>query len=144
MPSTYETDFYSWTQQTAQKLRDRDVLDESDLALVIEEIEDLGKAEYKTLRSSLRELIVHCLKWQYQPAKRSKSWRRSINKQITKSEAALLDNPSLKSKLEQMRDEAYTLAVQQASRETGLDKNFFPASCPYTIQQLFEFGGPEI
>ena len=79
MQSSYDSDFYSWTQETAEKLRRGEALGSSDLQNIVQEIEDLGKAEYKSLRSALRELIVHRLWWDYQRAKRSPSWRRSIN-----------------------------------------------------------------
>ncbi len=91
----------------------------------------------------MRELIVHRLKWDYQRAKRSPSWRRSINKHIAEAEDTLADNPSLKPKLEEILGEAYQRGVLQAARETELDRSVFPVICPYTVEELFASGGRE-
>lgn len=40
--------------------------------------EAMGRAERHALSSQLRRLMVHILKWKYQPEKRSTSWVRTI------------------------------------------------------------------
>ena len=40
--------------------------------------EAMGRAERHALNSQLRRLMLHILKWKYQPEKRSISWVRSI------------------------------------------------------------------
>jgi hypothetical protein len=40
--------------------------------------EAMGRAERHALNSQLRRLMVHILKWKYQPQKRSTSWVRTI------------------------------------------------------------------
>ncbi len=40
--------------------------------------EAMGRAERHALSSQLRRLMVHILKWKYQPEKRSTSWIRTI------------------------------------------------------------------
>lgn len=45
---------------------------------LIELYEAMGRAERHALNSQLRRLMLHILKWKYQPEKRSTSWVRSI------------------------------------------------------------------
>ena len=62
-----DTDFYAWTQQQAEKLREvRDNrLDAENLA---EEVADLGKSEQRTVTSHLDQVLIHLLKAAYSPA----------------------------------------------------------------------------
>jgi predicted DNA-binding ribbon-helix-helix protein len=75
----YERDFYSWSIEQARLLREgrTDALDRDNLA---EEIESLGREQFNKLVSALRVAIMHMLKWDHQPAKRSRSWMLSIAK----------------------------------------------------------------
>jgi uncharacterized damage-inducible protein DinB len=64
--TTYDTDFYQWTQQQADLLRQGalSALDRENLA---EEIESMGKSGQRAVESYLRNILLHLLKWQYQP-----------------------------------------------------------------------------
>ncbi len=68
----YERDYYSWALEQAQALRARrtEALDWENLA---EEVEGLGRGEVRELESRLEVLLVHLLKWRYQPKKRRRS-----------------------------------------------------------------------
>jgi hypothetical protein len=81
--STYETDFYRWTQETAEKLR-QGRLAEVDLEQIAEEIEEMGRSERHELRNRLAVLLAHLLKWQYQPDWRGNSWLFTIEEQRKK------------------------------------------------------------
>src|SRR4030095_1565337 len=74
---SYDTDFYAWAQQQAEAWRAKDwaALDIEHLA---EEVEDLRKTERRAVRSQLRLILSHLLKWRYQPLKRTDSWRSTI------------------------------------------------------------------
>ena len=67
---TYEADFYSWALRQARLVREGR-LAEADLANIAEELADLGRSEYREMRSALARTLQHMLKWDYQPAKRS-------------------------------------------------------------------------
>jgi hypothetical protein len=129
----YENDFYGWTQQQAQLLRNREVgrIDWNHLA---EEIEDMGRAEKRQLESRLEVLIMHLLKWQFQPNLRSRSWQLTIKEQRLRLEKLLQENPSLKSILTDVRAKIYPLAVISAEKETGLSS--FPETCPYNLTEI--------
>lgn len=69
--SLYETDFYAWTQEQAEFLRDGK-WSQLDLVNLIEEIESFGKQQRYELRNRLSILIEHLLKWEYQSNRRSR------------------------------------------------------------------------
>jgi hypothetical protein len=129
----YETDFYSWTQQQAQLLRNQQFgqIDYNNLA---EEIEDMGRSEKRELGSRLEILITHLLKWQFQPNLRSRSWKLTIKEQRLRLEKLLKENPSLKSSIEDLKESTYPLAVISAEKETGLSS--FPETCPYNLTEI--------
>ena len=132
-PIEYQTDFYAWTQQQAELLRNKKIgqLDWCNLA---EEIEDMGRSEKRQLESRLEVLIMHLLKWQFQPNLRSRSWQLTIKEQRLRLEKLLAENPSLKSKLTDTKEKVYPLAVISAERETGL--SLFPEVCPYDLTDI--------
>lgn len=69
----YEQDFYGWTQEQGALLREGR-FNALDIANLIEEIETMGRAEKRELQNRLMVLLVHLLKWKYQPARRGRSW----------------------------------------------------------------------
>ncbi|MEB3190163.1 MAG: DUF29 domain-containing protein [Snowella sp.] len=78
MGTTYDHDLTLWAKDTAQLLRER-CWDAIDWGHLIEEVEDLGKSERSAIGSQMERIMVHLLKWQYQPQRRSDSWLDSIN-----------------------------------------------------------------
>ncbi|GAB4232165.1 MAG: DUF29 domain-containing protein [Stanieria sp.] len=131
----YDQDFYAWTIATAKALRERD-LTNLDWDNLIEEIESLGRQEKRELVNRLIILVMHLLKWQYQPNKRSRSWELTIKIQRLDVEKLLLDNPSLKSYIKEAISSGYNKAVLKAAQETGLAIEVFPSVCPYTWEEL--------
>ena len=78
----YEQDFYTWTQTTAALIRAGQWKDIDPVSLA-EEVESLGKSQQRELASRLDVLLMHLLKWRYQPDRRQtgQSWRSSIRTQ---------------------------------------------------------------
>ncbi len=71
-PSTsYDDDIIVWATEQARLLREGQFT-QLDIAHLIEEIEDVGKRERRELASRMAILLAHLLKWQSQPARRSK------------------------------------------------------------------------
>jgi predicted DNA-binding ribbon-helix-helix protein len=135
----YEQDYYLWLETTIEKLKDNE-FKTLDIENLIEELETLGRSEKKALRSYLRLIVMHLLKWQYQPEKRSKSWQITIRNNRFEIAEALQDSPSLKPQLAELLNQCYPRAVMEASEETGLPVSTFPTSCPYTIEQILDYG----
>lgn len=139
----YDKDFAEWIRINVELLRSGQVA-EADLAHIAEEIEDMGKSDYRALKSALTQILVHLLKYRYQPAKRTRSWLVSIGKQRIKMEDILRDSPSLKPQLPQMLIASYDPAVRLASLETGIPRDQFPASCPFDMAQVLDMDFPTL
>ncbi len=115
----YDTDFYAWANEQAALLR-AGKLGEADIANIAEEIESIGKTEKRELVNRLTVLLLHLLKWQYQPERRGSSWQTTIRVQRISLARHIKDNPSLKTTITAALDDAYTIAVIEAAGETGL------------------------
>ena len=135
MQSNYEQDFYGWVQTTLKQLRDRD-LTNLDWDNLIEEIESLGKQEKRELVNRLIVLLMHLLKWEYQPEKRSKSWFATIKIQRIEIIDQIESNPSLKSYINDALVKSYRVAILEAVKETGLSSKTFPEFCPYAWSEI--------
>ena len=133
--ATYETDFYLWTQQQADLLR-QGALSALDIENLIEEIDDMGRSQKNALQGYLFNVIMHLLKWQYQPQRRGNSWRLSVDNGRNSIERLLENNPSLVRQLTALVAAEYHRARRQASRETGLPLTTFPEQCPFTVEQI--------
>ncbi|GET41178.1 hypothetical protein MiSe_59900 [Microseira wollei NIES-4236] len=133
----YETDYMQWIETTIEKLRSQDYAN-VDWENLIEEIEDLGRSERKSLKSNLIVILLHLLKWQFQPERRSGSWEASIIEHRRRVKDDLIDSPSLKPYLENIFVECYAQAVKQAKAETGLPLETFPVQCPYELPQVID------
>jgi hypothetical protein len=133
----YNEDFYAWANEQAGLLR-AGKLAEADIMHIAEEIESMGKGEKRELVSRLNVLLLHLLKWQYQPSHRGHSWRNSIRIQRREVTAHMADNPSLKALLSQAIDQAYGTAVIEAETETGLDGATFPVICEWSYEQIMD------
>ena len=133
----YERDFYAWANEQAALLR-AGRLDQADIANIAEEIESMGRSEKRELISRLAVLLMHLLKWRYQPSMRGTSWRLTIEVQRRALVRHLADNPSLKSKLAECITDAFQDARLEAARETGLAIRGFPRTGPWTYDQIID------
>ncbi len=131
----YEQDFYAWANEQAALLR-AGRLSEADIENIAEEIESMGRSEKRELVSRLKVLLIHLLKWQFQPVLRGNSWRLSVEEQRREVADHMADNPSLKDRLPIALASAYATAVLGAARETGFDRTTFPPACPWTYEQI--------
>ncbi len=133
----YEEDFYAWLLNNVQLLR-QGRFAEADVEHIAEELESMGKRDKRELISRLSVLIMHLLKWQFQSDKQSRSWERTIDEQREQVLLILQDSPSLKYQIDQEISRSYGLAVMAAAKETGINKNVFPETCPYSMEQIFD------
>ncbi len=95
--AAYDQDLYTWSLQQAQLLRERK-FDQADREHIIEEIEDMSKFEKRALQSFIETLLMHLLKWQYQPAYQGHSWKFTIIEQRKRVIEHLQENLGLKNK----------------------------------------------
>ena len=137
VPTAYETDFYGWTQDQIKALKNR-CIDDIDFDHLIEELESMGASERRELVSRLAVLMMHLLKWRYQPDRRGKSWEFTIKEQRRKIPKHLQENPSLKPRLADLMESAYEDALYLAEAETGLHKSLFPIDCPWSFELMLD------
>ncbi|ADH90399.1 protein of unknown function DUF29 [Ancylobacter novellus DSM 506] len=137
-PATdYDTDFHAWAMEQAKRIREGafEALDRENVA---EEIESLGREQFSKLRSAYRVLLMHMLKWDHQPEKRTRSWLLTIVQQRQKVEDVITDSPSLKSRREEATASAYRGARKEAAAETGIPLRTFPETNPYPLDEIME------
>jgi hypothetical protein len=137
--TSYETDFYGWANEQAALLRSGR-LSEADIANIAEEIESLGKSEKRELVSRLTVLLMHLLKWKYQPLGRSSSWETTIKLQRNDIVDHMADNPSLQPLVPEAMAKANRNAVLSAADETKLPHSIFPKTCEWSFDQVVDPG----
>jgi Domain of unknown function DUF29 len=135
----YEQDFYAWAKAQADLLRAERCSD-LDLEHLIEEIDDLGEALRRSVRSRIRTLIEHLLKLEHSPAQDPRSgWYDAVLAQ----RSDLLDEltASIRREVEPTLPDLYDRARQNAA--TSLRKHgehaaaaALPGTCPYTLDQI--------
>ncbi|MBU2765612.1 DUF29 domain-containing protein [Acidithiobacillus ferrivorans] len=141
--SLYERDFLAWIESQVDVLRSRQT-GRLDWDNVLEEMESMGRSEKNALRSRLQGLLMHLMKWQWQPEKRSKSWASSIRNQRLGLKYLFKDSPSLKRLIPELLPDAWGDAADEAAFETGLPISTFPEACPWDVDtQLLVDWWPE-
>jgi len=130
----YEQDYYLWIATTIDQLR-QGRLAEVDLDSLIEELEDMGKSQKSVVKSNLRVVLMHLLKYAYQPANRSNSWLYTLLEHRTRLADGFKDSPSLRGFCGDIFDECYSTARKFAATETGLPLDTFPSESPFTPEQ---------
>jgi hypothetical protein len=134
----YDKDFYKWTKTQAGLLKKGNIKD-LDIDNLIEEIESLGRNDKRALQSQVTRMLMHLLKFKYQPEKQvdSNSWDNSIIAATMEIGSLIEYSPSLKTELKKVYSKAYKDARKYAAKESRLDIKVFPEKCPWTIEELF-------
>ena len=129
----YEADETAWLDAMAD-LIEQGRLDELDYAHLREYLSDMAKRDRREVESRLALLIEHLLKWDYQPKKRTRSWRRTI---LVQQQELAEDCAGgvLRNHAEETLAKIYSKASARAVAETGLAPKTFPKECPYTLDQ---------
>lgn len=130
----YNRDYYLWLSHTAQLISEGK-LSEVDTANLIEEIEDMGRSEKRAIESNLVVVLLHLLKYKYQPERRTNSWKSSIREHRRRLRKAFSASPSLKGYCEEVFSECYQDGREQAADETELPLNTFPPKSPFTLDE---------
>jgi hypothetical protein len=133
----YDRDLYSWAVEQAALLRAGKIA-EADALNIAEELDDVGNEQYDKLESALRVILLHLLKWDHQPERRSRSWHLSIAVQRKHVAKVLRKNPGLKPRTDEAATEAYDVARLEAAGETDMDEAAFPQDCPYSWEQIMQ------
>lgn len=98
----------------------------------------MGIGAKKALKSNLVVLLLHLLKYRFQPRRRSRSWRAGIVEHRQRLRDDFRSSPSLRGYARDMFEEAYADARARALAETGLPVQRFPAEPPFTLEQVLD------
>jgi hypothetical protein len=133
----HDRDHFAWAMRQADLLAAQR-FSELDLANLVEEIADLGGSIKREIRSRLRLLLMHLLKWAYQPEHRSGSWSSTVIEQRESLIDLIRESPSLRTYPADVLAQQYTVARRLAAAETDLSLQHFPEQCPFTIEQVLD------
>jgi hypothetical protein len=139
--ATYDSDVHQWAVEQAAHLR-AGRLESLDLEYIAEEIDSVGRSEKREIESRLEVLLMHLLKWRFQPEKRTRSWQRTISLQRLKLKEVIDENPSLHNWPDLKLAGSYEAAHIAAEKETGLAFEVFPETCPFSIAQIMDDAFP--
>lgn len=151
MATKYETDFYGWTQEQSAKLRalltERSNLD-VDLENIAEEIDSLGRSDYRQLVSRLEEICIHLLKLQYSLSwEPRRGWKNSVSGQRYGLTKLLKESPSLKPRMISALAEGYEDALRHFTDKKLISLTMpmhLPATSPFDLDDcLSEDWWPE-
>jgi hypothetical protein len=108
---------------------------EMDFPNLSEFLADMAKRDRREVSSRLVVLLIHLLKWEYQPDHRSGSWQGTILEQ-RRELRKLLESGTLHNHADSVLAEAYADARKQAAAETGLPRGTFPGECRWDLESL--------
>ena len=133
--TAYKQDIHAWALEQIELLK-AGRFDEIDALNIAEEIQDVAEREYDKLQSALAIILLHMLKWEHQPERRSRSWQNSIVEHRARVERQLRKFPSLKSRRGEAVEEAYEDARRWCEIETRIPEVDFAFSCPYDLEEI--------
>jgi hypothetical protein len=131
----YEDDLYAWVQEQVALLQAGRV-DEIDAANIAEELGDVGKSEFNSLASAVEIVLLHLIKWDQQPERRSRSWENSIAEHRDRIADILTDNPSLKRRQDDAVIRGYRHARRRTSSEMDRAIRLIAETCPYSWNDI--------
>ncbi|MEH2455098.1 DUF29 domain-containing protein [Nostoc sp.] len=142
-PSTqtlYDQDYYLWLRTTINQLRTSQFLS-VDLDNLIEELEDMGRSQKRTVKSLLIRLFEHLLKLTYWNVERERNqghWKGEIRTFRREIKDELKDSPSLKPYILEIFDQCYEDARTEASDRSQLSIDIFPLIPIGSLEQILD------
>lgn len=134
LPNLYEVDETAWLEEMSRLVYEGR-FGELDYQNLASYLDDMAARDRREVKSRLKVLLAHLLKWEAQPGYQCGSWKATILVQQQELQA-LLESKTLRNHAEKVLQEAYRLAVAIAISETGLLHDTFPSSCAYTVEHL--------
>ncbi len=131
----YDEDFAAWVQSQAVLLREHR-FDELDIANLVEEVESVGRSEFRAFVSAVELIILHMMKWDYQPERQGRSWRVTIMTQRRVVSRLLKENPSFKARIAEAIEDAYGVVPALVEQATTIPAERLPQTCPYNWDDI--------
>jgi hypothetical protein len=134
LPALYEQDETAWLEIMADLClrRDYQVLDLRHLG---EYLADMAKRDRREVLNRLETLLVHLLKWEFQPNKQTASWKGTILEQ-RRQLRHLVASKTLMNHAVNVLADAYADARKQAAVETQMKASKFPKECPWGLDGI--------
>ena len=132
----YTRDETAWLDVMARLIAERR-FGELDYEHLHEFLTDMARRDRREVLSRLTTLLMHLLKFKYQPDLRSNSWVKTIEEQRLELRD-LLESGTLRNHAHDVLAKAHERAVKLASIETGLSESTFPRACPLTLEDILE------
>ena len=99
----------------------------------------MAKTERRELRSRIKVLLTHLVKWQFHPQRRSRSWKTTIDVQRLEIQEQLDENPGLKPSVPEILAQAYkTARLDVSGRFLRRSDPQPPVACPWTFEQVMD------
>jgi hypothetical protein len=130
----YETDETAWLEHSADLLR-TGRLEELDSAVLAEYLTDMAISDRREVTSRLIVLLMHLLKWEFQPEGRCGSWLSTILEQ-QRELRSLMESGTLFNHAGDVLPDAYSHAIKQAAAETKIPRKGFPSDCPWNLETM--------
>ncbi|MCW6037394.1 DUF29 domain-containing protein [Spirulina subsalsa FACHB-351] len=133
--SLYDLDREQWLSKTIDCLK-HNRLEELDQQHLIEELEELGRREKKSVERFLEQIIRHLLLLQYWHSEseyNANHWKAEIMSFRGQLNEDLTQN--LQNHLQENQANIYVKALNYVRQKTGYTVQF-PEECPYSLEQL--------
>lgn len=134
LAALYETDETAWLEQSADLVR-AGRLDQLDLESLSEYLSAMARRDRREVFSRLVVLLVHLLKWEHQPERRSGSWRGTIREQRRELQQ-LLESGTLRNHAVQVFANAYAESRLQAAEEMEIDTANIRTQCAWGFDEV--------
>jgi hypothetical protein len=130
----HDHDFNLWVEETKKAIQNRD-FENMDWDNLLDEIDDVGKSEKRSLESYLERLIAHILKLQYWSAEKErnyKHWKVEIINFRRRIKRLIKQNPSFNSLLAEIYSEVFHDVVDAWKIEFDIPES----SCFIELEQI--------
>lgn len=134
LAALYEADETAWLDAMS-RLAAAGRHAEMDFPSLSEYLADMAKRDRREVFSRLVTLLMHLLKWEYQPERRTGSWQSTIMEQ-KREMRDILESGTLRNHATDVFAKAYDAARKQAAAETGLPRDSFPAECALDLEAV--------
>jgi len=135
--SLYDRDYHAWVQEQVAAL-ERGNFGALDVAHLADEVEDLGRSQKHAMRSNLNVMLLHLIKWVYQPERRKPGWENSIQEHRGRLLDDIAESPSLRRYPAEVLAKEYGYARRKAAVQMRQSVRTIPQSCPFTIEQILD------
>lgn len=123
----YNRDFNLWVEETLKAIKNRD-FENMDWDNLLDEIDDMGKSEKRSLESYLQRLIEHILKlryWESEKERNSKRWQSEIINFRNLIKRLLKRNPSFNRYMDNVYQELFQDAIARLKIEFEIPSDSF-------------------